>query len=145
MSTAITRFKGEYAFLSNFYPSPIRGRFGKVYPTVEHAFQAAKTNNADEREAIRTATTPGKAKRLGRQATLIPNWEEVKIDVMRYALQLKFQIPELRAALDMTYPRPLEEGNDWGDQYWGTVNGIGKNWLGHLLMEIRAEIRRNGI
>ncbi len=37
----IDRFQGEYSFLSNFHPAPIT--FERIeYPTVEHAFQAAK-------------------------------------------------------------------------------------------------------
>ena len=40
----ILEFKGEYAFLSNFYPSTFI-LDGKIYPTVEHYFQAQKTTN----------------------------------------------------------------------------------------------------
>ena len=36
------KFDGDYAFLSNFYESPCKFE-GDIYPTVEHAFQAAKT------------------------------------------------------------------------------------------------------
>lgn len=37
----INSFTGKYAFLSNFYPSPIT--IDNIqYPTVEHAFQAQK-------------------------------------------------------------------------------------------------------
>ena len=60
-------FDGEFAFLSNFYPSDIKG-FDKaniLYPTVEHAFQAMKTVDVNERIKIAAADTPGKAKRLG--------------------------------------------------------------------------------
>lgn len=38
----IDSFHGEYAFLSNYYDSPIFYD-GILYPSVEHAFQAAKT------------------------------------------------------------------------------------------------------
>ena len=37
----IRSFTGEYRFLSNFFPSPVEFE-GLVFPTVEHAFQAAK-------------------------------------------------------------------------------------------------------
>ena len=30
----------------------------------------------------------------------------------------------------------LEEGNTWGDRTWGTVNGVGQNLLGHVLMTV---------
>ena len=39
--TRITRFHGEYRFLSNFYPVKVEYD-GVQYPTVEHAYQAAK-------------------------------------------------------------------------------------------------------
>ena len=31
--------------------------------------------------------------------------------------------------------------NIWGDHLWGSVNGIGKNWLGRILMQVRAELK----
>ena len=63
---AIRSFSGAYGFLSNFHPSVVA--FGDAdYPTVEHAFQAAKTLAGEERERIRSAATPGAAKRLGRR------------------------------------------------------------------------------
>jgi predicted NAD-dependent protein-ADP-ribosyltransferase YbiA (DUF1768 family) len=36
----------------------------------------------------------------------------------------------------------LEEGNTWGDEYWGInlKTGKGKNNLGKLIMQIREEI-----
>lgn len=38
----INHFSGKYRVLSNFYPSKIVYE-GRVYPTVENAYQAAKT------------------------------------------------------------------------------------------------------
>jgi hypothetical protein len=38
----IKAFRGKHAFLSNFHPSPVV-LDGQTNPTVEHAFQAAKT------------------------------------------------------------------------------------------------------
>lgn len=35
----------------------------------------------------------------------------------------------------------LEEGNTWGDRVWGTVNGVGENRLGKILMRVREELR----
>lgn len=137
MSTPITAFSGPYRFLSNFYPSPVTVN-GNVYPTVEHAFQASKTTNAIERRRIWNAPTPGVAKRLGRQATLRPDWEAVKIEVMRGLLIEKFEDPVLYDQLRSTDGRQLIEGNTWGDRFWGECPvGHGENWLGRLLMEIR--------
>ena len=81
----IDKFDGQYAFLSNFYDSPMPTAGGTIfYPTVEHYFQAMKTENPEEREKIRLAPTPGKAKRLGRTINLRADWEEIKLSVMKY-------------------------------------------------------------
>ena len=53
-----------------------------TYPTVEHAYQAAKTLDEDGRKAILEAPTPGKAKRMGRKVRMRPDWEDVKLSVM---------------------------------------------------------------
>jgi len=143
---AITHFHGQYFFLSNFYPAPIVFE-GETYPTVEHAFQAAKTGEADERRAIRAAETSAKAKQLGRQVALRADWEQVKFNLMAELLRQKFSDPELRARLLATGDSDLIEGNTWGDKVWGCVmfrgEWIGKNYLGKLLMQVRAEARKD--
>jgi predicted NAD-dependent protein-ADP-ribosyltransferase YbiA (DUF1768 family) len=48
---------------------------------------------------------------------------------------------KLRQKLLATGDAILEEGNDWGDQVWGVVNGVGKNRLGKILMKVREELR----
>ena len=130
-----------YAFLSNFYPSPITYD-KKIFDTVEHFFQAHKTLDGREFEEIRTVPNPGSAKRLGNSVVLRADWENVKDDIMYLGLLLKFtQNPDLADKLIATANRELEEGNTWGDRYWGTVNGVGKNMLGKLLMKVRSVIR----
>lgn len=110
--------------------------------TVEHAYQALKTLDPKERERIRSARTPGEAKKRGRHATLRLNWDAIRIDEMRRCLRAKFADPGLMAQLVATGSRLLVEGNHWGDRFWGVSEGQGKNWLGKLLMELRAEGRR---
>lgn len=140
MVTVIDKFDGtEYGFLSNFYSSPIQYE-GIVYPTVEHMFQALKALDIETRKKIANAATPGQAKRLGRSVALREDWEEVKIDVMRTALQLKFSDPTLRAKLIATGEAELIEGNTWNDRFWGVCRGSGKNMLGLLLMELRSSL-----
>lgn len=143
----INCFDGKYMFLSNFYNASCTFE-GKVYPTVEHAFQAAKTLIPEEREEIRKAETPGKAKRMGRAVTLRPDWEEVKTDVMRQCLRSKFRFAPLGIDLINTGNEELIEGNTWHDNCWGNctceqcANKPGENRLGKLLMEIREELRQ---
>lgn len=140
----ITRFRGDHAFLSNFHPAEILFE-GERYPTVEHAFQGAKTLDPGEREKVRLAATPTLAKRLGRKVTLRRDWEAIKVNVMRELLRLKFQHPELRERLLATGDVRLIEGNTWNDRTWGCVwvktQWVGRNLLGQLLMQVRAELQ----
>ena len=135
----IDKFTGENRFLSNFYPSEIEWQ-GKIWPTVEHAYQAAKCWVASEAEEIRKAETPAIAKKLGKHCTLVDNWDEVKIPIMRELLAQKFADPELRDKLLQTGDQKLIEGNHWNDQFWGVCMGKGQNHLGKLLMELRDKI-----
>jgi ribA/ribD-fused uncharacterized protein len=140
----ISSFHGEFAFLSNFYPSPINND-GITFPTVEHAFQAAKTNDPLTKRKIAAKDTPGKAKRAGGKRGIIPDfdpdWENHKIGVMRTLLRQKFQDPQLREMLLQTGCRPLIEGNAWNDTFWGECRGKGANNLGKLLEQLRNELQ----
>lgn len=62
----IDKFEGEYRFLSNFYPQPVIFE-GMLFPSVEHAYQAAKTLDWDHRERIRALRSPSMAKSAGPQ------------------------------------------------------------------------------
>ncbi len=137
----IDRFRGEHAFLSNFHRHPFRWD-GDIWTTAEAPFQAAKTRDERMRDRIRTAASPGQAKRLGRRADLRLDWEQVKDDVMHSVLLAKFAVPGLRDALLATGDAELVEGNTWGDTYWGVCGGRGRNQLGRTLMRIRDDIRR---
>ena len=132
----ISNFSGGYDFLSNFSASPILVE-GKLFATVEHAFQAYKTEDRGWQERIRTAPTPGAAKRLGRKCPKRADWEQQRVAAMRHFLQLKFQKPDLLDRLRKTGDAVLIEGNTWGDTLWGVCDGVGENMLGKLLMEIR--------
>lgn len=135
----ISESTGDYRFLSNFWPCDIKLGY-EIYPSVEHAYQALKTTDSGYRDKIRAATTPGKAKRLGRTVPLRPDWEQKKLGVMRGLLHIKFKAPVLREALLKTYPQTLVKGNTWNDTFWGVCNGVGQNHLGKLLMQLRKEL-----
>lgn len=139
------RFYHEYdenGFLSNFYPSPLE-LSGKLWPTVEHYYQAAKTFDPDYAETMRTAESPDEAKRLGNApgCQLRPDWREYKIKAMEQAIEAKFgQHQDLRELLLETGDAVLME-NSQKDYFWGIgADGTGKNMLGKLLMELRASI-----
>lgn len=141
MPYLIAYFGGRHRFLSNFYPSPIK--LGELeYPTVEHAYQAAKANNEGDHTWVADSKTPGEAKRRGRRCNIRSDWEQVKLDVMYDCVKAKFaQNPELLKLLLATGDDLLEEGNNWGDTFWGVCNGRGKNHLGKILMRVREELR----
>ena len=132
-------FHGVNYFLSNFYPSVIT--LDEIeYPTLEHAYQAAKTLNPIQRQMIREANTPGAAKKLGRKVDLRPDWEQIKLKIMYDLVKQKFAGP-LKQSLLNTGDAYLEETNWWHDTFWGVCDGIGKNWLGKILMAIRKELK----
>jgi ribA/ribD-fused uncharacterized protein len=136
----ILSFTDAFAFLSNFHFATVR-LDGVAYSTVEHAFQAAKTDDPEERRAIRECSSPAQAKRMGKRVKLRSDWESVKIGIMESLVRQKFTAhPELRAALLATGERRLVEGNTWGDVFWGAVRGRGKNHLGRILMRVREEL-----
>lgn len=143
MKEKIDRFVGDYAFLSNFFPSTIVID-GLTFKTAEHAYQAQKATIDKDIEIIATAPTPGRAKSLGRKIVIRSDWDLIKIDVMKLILREKFKNPILRELLLMTGDVELIESNEWNDRFWGVCKGVGQNHLGLLLQEIREEIKRNG-
>lgn len=132
-----------YGELSNFAPFPIK-LGGKRWPTSEHYFQAQKFAGTAHEEEIRRAKKPKLAAEMGRdrKRPLRRDWESVKESVMLAALRAKFtQHDDLRALLLGTGDARLVE-HTTNDAYWGDGgDGSGKNRLGHLLMQLRAELR----
>lgn len=139
--SVISSFRNEFGFLSNFHEATIYVD-GTKYRSVEHAYQAYKTLDPWSRRLIREAKTPGEAKKLGQSVLLRGDWDEVKIDLMRTFVRKKFENPFLRPLLLATNEAELIEGNTWNDTFWGVCKGIGQNWLGKILMEVRDEIRK---
>lgn len=133
----------EYGELSNFAPYPIKLR-GKRWPTTEHFFQAQKFEDERDRDAVRGASTPAVAARMGRdrKRKLRRDWEAVKVSIMREALEAKFrQHPDLAALLLATGEAKLVEHTE-KDDFWGDGgDGSGRNELGRLLMAVREDLR----
>lgn len=139
----INSFSGEHRWLSNFWPAEVIYA-GERYPTVEHAYVAAKTLNPIQRVSVLECETPGEAKRLGRSFDLRPCWDDIKKDIMRNLLIQKFMNnTEFADKLLATGDQPIIEGNVWGDTYWGVCEGEGSNILGKLIMEIRQMLTDN--
>lgn len=149
MIKAINGFDGKYEFLSNFHLEWVE--WGDImYPTNEHAFQAAKTLLISQRLEIAELATPGQAKRAGRKVKLRTDWEQIKTIIMGEVVLNKFQQnPELKKLLLETGDAELIEKNCWHDNIWGNCDCgrekcrvVGENRLGIILMLVR-EIFRN--
>jgi ribA/ribD-fused uncharacterized protein len=132
----ISSFSNEYSWLSNFSPVRIDLQ-GFSFNSAEAAYQAMK---CPERAGEFVGLSAHEAKRLGRRVQLRPDWGEVRLDVMRSILRDKFYDEILRELLLLTGDVELVEGNHWGDTFWGVCNGVGDNWLGKLLMDLRTEL-----
>jgi hypothetical protein len=122
--TTIDSFSGEFEFLSNFYPCQVMFD-GVVWKSVEHAYQAAKTDSCKERTAIYGATSPARAKRLGAKVRLRKGWDQLRLGVMKELVRDKFvRSAELRQKLIYTQHAQLVEGNTWGDRLLARRGGL---------------------
>src|ERR1039458_1818957 len=136
-----------YGLLSNLYRRPILYD-GQQFPTAEHAYQAGKPRKDSVRDWLMHAPTPSLVAMAAHGLytwDIRADWAEIKFDRMRAVLRAKFtQHDDLRALLLSTGNARLVEWtrvNSPVNRTWGEVNGKGRNMLGVLLMELRAELR----
>lgn len=143
----VTEFQGEYRFLSNFWIEPDG-------TSVELEYQTAKYSDPTDRAKF-SGLTPGQSKRLGGKGVIKlggklitvtsfrsdwPN-ESVRLGVMLELVRQKFLDHEsLREKLLATGDQFLIEGNPHNDSFWGQCDGIGRNHLGRILMQVREEL-----
>ena len=143
MTILFYRRRDAFGWLSNFSRHPIEMK-GRVWPTVEHYYQAQKFAGSEHEELIRQAPDAWTAKLMAHDGTrpLRPDWDAVKYGLMREAVLRKFQThPDLREQLLATGDEALvEDAPD--DYYWGCgADGTGANNLGKILMEVRSLLR----
>ena len=137
----INRFRGEFFFLSNFFPCRHGVELeGDLYPTSEHAYQAAKIEDRDGRDSFTCGGSlgdnPMDAKSKGGKVKVRPGWQSLKVDVMLAAVRSKFaRDADLRKKLLATRGQKLVEGHT-GDKFWGGKS----NHLGNILMRVRDEL-----
>jgi ribA/ribD-fused uncharacterized protein len=140
------RVSDPFGCFSNFAPYPV-SIDGNVWPTTEHYFQSQKFVDEEYREEIRLTESPMIAARIGRDRSrpLRPDWESVKVAIMREAIRAKFaQHGDIRDILLSTGNANLVEHTK-NDAYWGDGgDGSGRNMLGQILMEVRQELRGAG-
>ena len=136
----IKGFFGDYRFLSNFELGDVIYE-GIKYPSSENAYQAAKSLNLEIRNQF-VNISPNESKKLGRKIDVREDWEEVKYGIMYQIVLDKFSRNyELGDLLIETGDKYLEETNHWKDKVWGVFDGVGKNWLGKILMDVRTQIK----
>ncbi len=135
---------GANGWLANFSRHPIRVA-GRIWPTVEHYFQAMKFTDAKVRIEVLKAKTPGEAKEIAESyaARKRRDWIKIRNLIMYNAIRAKFvQHPKLLRQLEKTGHRAIREiSND--DSYWGSGNDRrGQNQMGRLLMRLRKNLVR---
>lgn len=137
MGKVINNYRGYYYFLSNFYPCKFEWE-GRMWRSVEHAFQAAKTSHPYTRDAIQATKTAVEARVMGHNVRPLPfDWEDRKVAIMTELLKAKFsQNPNLQNRLEKTKNKLLAEMTI-NDPYWNVTPSGGKNVLGKTLMGIR--------
>jgi len=134
----VLEFQGENRWLSNFWPCQVIFE-GITFPSVENAYQAAKTTLKHRDQFV--SCTAGQAKRLGRIVDIRPEWQSVKLEVMKGLIEQKFSKgSSLGVKLLSTGTCLIVEGNNWNDRFWGVCKGKGENNLGKLIMNQRSLI-----
>jgi len=164
---AVTEFRGPHRLFSNMFRAPVAWgdavTAARLWACNELPYVLAKTLSAEERAlglAVferAEAREPDKAgmavRRWGKRLVLRPNWDTTRRGVMLALVRDKFaRNPALGEALVATGDGLIEEGNSWGDVYWGIARravpergiraGDGENHLGRILMQVRAELRQ---
>lgn len=143
MKNDILGFHGEHRWLSNFVPVEIEFN-NIVFPSVEHAYVASKTQNMYRQLEVSKIPNAGEVKKFGRTLELRPNWDTFRLVNMRVFLEQKFAQEPFLTKLLATGKVYIEETNMWNDTFWGVCakTGYGKNNLGILIMHIRGNLEK---
>lgn len=146
MDFMIEQFKDRYRWLSNFTPCSIN-LDGINYRSVEHAYMSAKSNDLKWKYFCRDTYNPVEVKKASRKIKLVYDWDKVKIDIMEKCIDQKFNQEPFLTKLLATGDQHIQEGNYWGDKFWGVdlKTGKGKNILGILIMGKRESLKKGSI
>jgi len=140
-------YKNRWVFnwFSNMIPCDIEID-GKLYKSTENYYQAMKTTNEEDHNII-ASLSPEQSKARIRKFSIREDWDDIKVNVMQSALEVKFSQPEWKERLLATSREPIVEWNNWNDKFWGVSikDNLGKNKLGSLLMEIRQNYKLNSL
>jgi ribA/ribD-fused uncharacterized protein len=145
LSQPITSFSGEHFFLSNSFEHPFE-HDGEIFLTIEHAYQAYKTDDPKQRRRVRNCVSPELARLIGKSVTLREGWDDQRFALMETLIRAKFADPTMAAKLKATGSRNLIDGRPRSNTVWGCARGKdgewrGRNELGKILMRVRDELR----
>ena len=120
---------------------------GVVYPTLEHAYHCQRYTDPAIQQEVMLATSPIKAWEISQnhKARQIENFDENKREVMKKLCRVKIaQHDDVRRALLDSGDIRIVKRRVAGPQdagYWGeNHNGMGRNELGKIWMELRDEL-----
>ncbi len=130
-------YTGEWYCFDNFSAFTVEWR-SKLWPTVEHAYQAAKFHDEEIAERIRHASLPHLAKKMGNDPTIQdkirPDWQEVKEPIMEEILRAKLAQHEyvqkkLRKSRGILLVEDSPQDVYWGrGENWNGQNRLGRTW-----------------
>lgn len=130
-------FNGEYRWLSNFalLEEPVKVCGIKFY-TTEALYQACKCKRNDQ-FVLFDGLTAAESKKFGRQVEMRSDWDSLRLSVMFNVNMIKYKQPKFKMLLGQTRGLYIEEKNSWDDTFFGVCDGVGKNHLGKIIMNIR--------
>lgn len=137
-------FLDEWYVFDNFAPFQTEWR-GTLYPTTEHAYQAAHfiDINPALAEQVRNCRSPREASDLANDNKEYddPAWKEKRLALMEEIVRAKLeQHSYVKEILNKSANRLIVEMND-EDEFWGWgKNHGGQNHLGKIWMKLRTEI-----
>ena len=140
-------WEDEFYPLSNFSAFTLEYK-GVVWPTSEHAYQAASFLDEEIRTLIFEASSAHEARNLGQvhKSKRRPDWNEIKLQVMEDIFRAKlaqhdYVKEKLLASGDRELIKNVPDDSFWG---WG-ADHKGENRMGKLWMMLRDELKeKNG-
>lgn len=146
----------DYKWLSSFNKANPFEYNGKIYPTVEHAFQAQKIDLDDPKKdeyqdkLTDEKLTPNEAKKMGGKGYFKSNnysfrakdWDKVKLSIMKDIVSEYYKSnPDMAKKLVETGDKKLVHKGFGIDGFWGVTKKENNNHHGKILMEIREELK----
>lgn len=133
---------GGFGCFSNFSAYQVEYN-GVLYPTSEHAYQAAKFTDEDLKEKVKNARSSYEAFMMTQDMKdkYRPDWYNVRVDIMEEIIRAKIdQHPHVLKKLRDSEDREIVEASHL-DAFWGWgPNKDGENHLGKIWMKLRSEL-----